>query len=46
MTMIMRFEKSSQEVKIRARHVIMRDNYPKKTPEAGNLESLGALIDE
>ena len=30
MTMIMNLEKSLEEVKIRARHVIICDNYPKK----------------
>ena len=30
MTMIMNLEKTSEEVKIRARHVITCDNYPKK----------------
>ena len=30
MTMIMNLEKTSEEVQIRARHVIIGDNYPKK----------------
>ena len=30
MTMIMNLERTSEEVKIRARHVIICDNYPKK----------------
>ena len=30
MTMIMRLEKTSEEVQIRAHHVIIGDNYPKK----------------
>ena len=30
MTMIMRLERTSEEVKTRARHVIICDNYPEK----------------
>ena len=30
MTMIMKLERTSEEVKTRARHVIICDNYPKK----------------
>ena len=39
MTMIMRLERTSEEVKTRARHVIICDNYPEKHRISGKGEN-------
>ena len=39
MTMIMRLERTSEEVKTRARHVIICDNYPEKHRSTATLQA-------
>ena len=44
MAMIMKLERTSEEVKIRARHVVICDNYPKKHRKGGS--RAGDEVDE